>query len=329
MRFWAVFALIVLITLAFVMLRRAATGGAAGSRRAASSRRVAGGAGALPAVDWDGPAGCYPAAAVADCLAAARAVGGFGPADPAGQEALAAAAERISEKHGVGATAASLAAARNMEVALATRRAAPQAARHGAAMRREYEAGEAVLAIAGRRRLPPVAAMRQILAELGHSSARVRDMVASPAKLPPRMAAEAAAIFEADLGSRPNADRIRAAAQEYEDAVGRHLRRLGLDFKTEAALRAEGETALTPDFLLVRPAVFRVPGRPGAPVHWLDAKNYPAFDSRLTSASLERQAAKYTAAFGPGAMVFNGGVMCGARAGRPALLLDGSHLAPG
>jgi hypothetical protein len=202
-------------------------------------------------------------------------------------------------------------------------------------------AGEPVVAIAERLRVPPVAALRQILLELGHSAAAVRAMIADSAQMPPRLAREAPAVFEADLGSRLNAIRARARSQAYEDALGRHLRRLGLRFQTEDDLRRAHRTSgplLTPDYLLDEPVLID-----GSPVHWIDAKDYPMYGSRLVARSLASQAAKYTAAFGPGAMVFSGGVMCDARVSLPEagpkraakppkiasaepLLLDGSHV---
>jgi hypothetical protein len=51
--------------------------------------------------------------------------------------------------------------------------------------------------------------------------------------------------------------------------------------------------------------------------------------------SIAKQATKYTDAFGPGAMVFSGGVMCDARvlpegaSAEPPLMLDGSHVTVG
>ena len=155
-------------------------------------------------------------------------------------------------------------------------------------------------------------------------------MIADPTQLPARLAREAQAIFEADLGSRLNADKIRARSQAYEDALGAHLRRLGLEFQTEDDLRRAHEASdgqsplLTPDFLLSAPV--RIDGKT---VHWIDAKDYPMYGSRLVARSLASQAAKYTGAFGPGAMVFSGGLMCDVRvsAGLASpLLLDGSHV---
>jgi hypothetical protein len=120
------------------------------------------------------------------------------------------------------------------------------------------------------------------------------------------------AAAAADLGSRVNADRIRAGADAFEEEVGRRLRAGGARAVTEAAARAaaaaEGAPppALTPDFLLARPV--RINGRP---VGWVDAKNYMLTDSRLTLPGLRKQAEKYVAALGPGAFVFAGGAVAG------------------
>ncbi len=143
------------------------------------------------------------------------------------------------------------------------------------------------------------------------------------------VAREAPAVFEADLGSRLNADRIRAKSAAYEDAVGAHLRARGLGFKTENDLRAEHAARrdttplMTPDFLFTQPVTID-----GRRVAWLDAKDFMAYDGKLVAKSLARQAAKYTARFGPGAFVFSGGLMCDSKTARlGALVLDGSHIA--
>lgn len=298
---------------------------AAGLSRRPAGARTGGAASAASAasIAWDGPETCYPPRLVAECL---RAVGagrtGYGPAGPGLRAELAAAAEKLSAAHGVRVTAGQLEAIRNLEVGAAAGRAAARAAALAPALAREHAAGDGVLAIAARHRLPPLAVLRQLLAAGGLSKAQARAALADPARLPPRLAAEAPAVLEADLGSRLNADRIKAESQAYEERVGAHLRRLGLRFQTEDDLRAAG-SPLTPDFALEGPVTIA-----GQPVYWVDAKNYPAIDSPLVAASLEKQARKYTAHYGPGAFVFSGGVMCGSRAARlGALALDGSHLA--
>lgn len=343
--FISILVAVVLIILALVLAALLWT-----ARRHGPHEVVTGGRGESPeppAIDgvievaWDGPAACYPPKMVAECVKAAKAAkaaGGFGPVTPGEHATLAAEAVRIGKKHGVPISADKLIAIRNMEVALAARFSGLKAQRHGEAIAKEYAAGDPVLAIAARHKIAPLAVLRQILVEEGYGEAKIRAMVANPETLPPRLAAEAAAVFESDLGSRLNADRIKAKSQAYEDAVGAYLKGRGLEFKTENDLRAEHEAAtraqqepaplLTPDFLFTRPVAIG-----GRRVVWLDAKDYPLYGGKLVASSLARQAEKYTARFGPGAMVFSGGLMCGAGVmpksagmGPTPLLLDGSHI---
>jgi hypothetical protein len=188
--------------------------------------------------------------------------------------------------------------------------------------------GESVIAIAERLHLPPMAVLRQILAEEGLGAAALAD----PTQMPARLAREAEAISEAARGSRLNSMRIRDRSRAYEEALGRHLHSLGLQFQTEDDLRrahaAPGGQGplLTPDFLLSEPT--RINGRA---VHWIDAKDYPMYGGRIMTRSIAKQATKYTDAFGPGAMVFSGGVLCDARvlSMEPPLMLDGSQVTAG
>ena len=313
----AVILVILVILLAVVLRARGET---------CDDVRVGGGK-ALAEVSWGPPGECYPPKMVAECLRLVRAIPGFGPVSPDERAALASEAARMSDKYGVRLGAGQLVSMRNMEVALAAQRCGTRAQRHGESILAASRAGESVLAIAARHKLPPMTVLRQILIEEGNSETEVRNLIASPGGLPPRLSREAQAIFEADLGSRLNADRIRMKSQAYEDAVGAHLRGLGLDFETEDDLRrahsaVAGLPLVTPDFLLRRPVSID-----GRRVAWIDAKDYPAVDSRLVMTSLKKQAKKYTDRFGPGAFVFSGGVMCDSRTARlGALVLDGSHV---
>lgn len=308
--------IILVVALAFLLRARSR----ATQARGFAQRETRGGA-AQAALRWEGPRACYPPAMIAEGLRAVRRLPGYGPVNEAGRRQLAAEAARLGAKYGRPFGAPQLEAMRRTEVALAAQRRGGQAARLGGALAAAHAAGESVLALAARHDLPPLAVLRAILAEGGRSPAQVRAAVADPALLPPALAREAPAIHAADEGSRQNAERVRAEAQAYEDAVGAHLRARGLDFETEEDLRARG-VPLTPDFLFRAPVLID-----GRPVRWLDAKNYGAFDSPLTLKGLKKQAAKYTARFGPGAMVFGGGVMCGSKTARlGALVLDGTHL---
>jgi hypothetical protein len=194
---------------------------------------------------------------------------------------------------------------RRMERALAAGRAGTRAQRVGDRLARDFAAGGDIVELAAKYRLPPMCALRQVLIERG----------LDPRRPPAEFADAARAAAEADLGSAHHAAAIRAGADAFEARVADRLRELGLRFETEADLRRRGVADATPDFLLAAPV--RINGRP---VHWIDAKNYMMYGSRLVARSLQRQAAKYTARFGPGAMVFAGGVRCGAAVGDTLLL---------
>ncbi|MFA6165805.1 MAG: TPD domain-containing protein [Gemmatimonadaceae bacterium] len=261
---------------------------------------------ASPKVSIDWPTRCYPAELARDAAAAARAARGFGPIDDEERARLTRAARVLGERHKTPAFGyEQLASIRNQEVALRAGHAGARAFREAPALAAESAAGDTVLAIARKHNLPPLAVLRAILIERAYSANRVREMLAAPETLPKEFAAEAPAIFEADLGSRLNNDRVRARSDTFERVIEDKLRGTGAKFKTEGDLRAEG-SALTPDFLFGDEPV-RINGRV---VHWLDAKDYSMYGGRLVAASLRKQAEKYTKAFGPGAMVFRGGVAC-------------------
>ncbi len=316
---WLVAVVVLVVSLALLALRSLAARGTTSVRGGAPPR----------AVDWPAPSACLPEAMVAECLAAARAVAGFGPVGEAERAALAQHAARINGRYGAArVTVAALVSMRTMEAAVAAGRGGVLAQRAGAKILAAYRAGVPVTEIAARRRLPPLAVARQLLIELGRSAADVRALLREPANLRAdpetrALADQLGAVNAADLGSRVNADRIRAGATAFEETVARFLAAAGVKFETEETLRAaNAAVTLTPDFLLREPVTIA-----GRPVHWIDAKAYPMYGSRLVTKKLAQQAQKYTAAFGPGAFVFAGGVMCHTRV-PPAdpLLLDGSHL---
>jgi hypothetical protein len=311
----------------------------AGRARLPRGTAVYGGAKGQRPIRWDGPADCLPKEMVAAGLKFVRGMiresRQFGPANGEEISKLHAEARRLSRKYDAPMSGDQIVAMRDMEVAIESQTGGARALRYGPELLAANRGGEPVVAIAKRLRIPPMAVLRQILLESGHSPTAVRAMVANPAQLPDRLAHEAQAIFEADLGSRVNANRIRERSQAYEDALGDHLRTLGLEFLTENDLRRAHEASadpgplLTPDFLLSEPAHID-----GKTVHWIDAKDYPMYGGRLVARGLVSQATKYTTAFGPGAMVFSGGVMCNAGVlpnavnGPAVLLLDGSHVRP-
>jgi len=283
-------------------------------------------------VKWENDSTCYPQKMMKDAIHVVRSIPGFGPVNESERQILAKEATRLSNRYDATISVEQLIAMRTMELAITARRSGTRAHRLGEEIAAARKRGDSVLDIAIRYKLPPTSVLRQILIEDKHSTGKVRAMVADPTQLPPDLAAEAEAIFAADLGSRVNADVIREESQAFENTLGKHLRSIGIKFKTEDEIRDEYATGvrtgpmLTPDYLITKPV--RINGRP---VRWIDAKNYPLFNSQLVAKGLVKQATKYTRAFGPGAMVFSGGLMCGSSVLptsrlKPPLLLDGSHI---
>jgi hypothetical protein len=268
---------------------------------------------------------------VAGVRKAARAApGGFGPAPARELAELAALAQRLAAKHRAPITEAFVTALRDLAVNQEIRRSGVMALRHGEKIRALHGGGETICAIAARLRLPPMATLRQLLAEGGRSPGEIRALVARPDGLPAALRAELPQIQATDLGSRAQGLRTKSRSMAFEADVGAYLRAQGVGFATEEDLRREHDEhpdrpLLTPDFLLSAPVDCA-----GRRIHWLDAKNYPAVDAPLVATSTARQVARYTAAFGPGALVFNGGVMCGTalEAAPPGVLvLDGTAVA--
>lgn len=119
----------------------------------------------------------------------------------------------------------------------------------------------------------------------------------------------------------------RAASEAYEGAVGRWLEAAGVAYETEEARRAAWDAAppaargplLTPDFVIPGGALVN-----GRRVFWVDAKDMPGVATPFVTAKLRKTLRKYAAAFGPGALVYSGGLVDGFDPG--ALLLDGSAL---
>jgi hypothetical protein len=123
------------------------------------------------------------------------------------------------------------------------------------------------------------------------------------------------------MPDRLAASLISATAKQYECDVEVYLRELGCQFKTEDELRRE-RCPLTPDFMFDTPILIN-----GELVRWIDVKSYPAYDSQLVLASVERQVRKYVTHIGPGILIFNGGIRCNAQmATFGARIFDGSSL---
>lgn len=305
----AVFVMVILLVLLVVLMALIVGQGGHGAKGGGRRRKGQKEEAASRDLRWPAGGGCYPPATVKAWQQVVREVRaqtgeGFGPAGPAERAALEARADQLSRK-GVRTDLKKLLQIRSLALGMEGRRAEGRAAKLRPKILAARRRGRAVVAIAEDLKLPPMAVLRQI----------------SGRALPPDLARELPAIQAADLGSAPHQKLSHERAQAFEEELETYLRGEGLAFRTESDLRAEGAW-LTPDILL--DAAVRIDG---SEVRWLDAKNYPGVDADHLLGSARRQIAKYVSAFGPGAVVFAGGVMCGSRlAGQGALLLDGSQL---
>lgn len=238
-----------------------------------------------------GARGCYPPGLVTELLAVARQGKGYAPPTEKERQGFCAAAARLSAKHQVEVPSRALESMHQQERSLRARNRTSNPQSWHAKLRADRRRGLSVVESAARHDLPPMFVLKALGLKGG-------------AGVPCEGEALDAAL--ADAGSALHQRKTRARADGYEAVVGAELDRLGLPHWTEEDLRLDGEV-LTPDFLLKEPAELR-----GRSVAWVDAKNYAYYGNRLTLPGLKKQARKYTAAFGPGAMVFAGGHACAA-----------------
>lgn len=110
-----------------------------------------------------------------------------------------------------------------------------------------------------------------------------------------------------------NSIECEAASAETANAAENHfinyLRGLGIAMRDQAQLVEEQrdfDVKLTPDALFDEPIYIN-----DHLVHWIDFKNYVGANVAFTRKSNSRQAAKYTAAFGSGAIAYGKSVVAG------------------
>jgi len=174
----------------------------------------------------------------------------------------------------------------------------------------QYEAGTlSVVAIArANGDLPPVACARAILQEKGVAKQAIRKLLggASPSSLVaahPREVAEIELAKASDCASWASTDEA-TPSRAFERELERMLESRGVRFSSE--LVSTADEPLTPDILVhgeLRFGEFAV--------RWIDAKNYWGGVSDVFDKSARLQALKYVARFGPGAVVYSGGVTSG------------------
>jgi hypothetical protein len=277
-----------------------------------STRRTyTGGKSSILKLSWINP--CYPKEMINACQQFIQNMSfSFDPED---SQKFTNEAAKLSKKYNIQIDENQLISIRNMEIAL--KPYGLKALKYGAEILTDARNGLSVLTISKKYHIPPMSVLKQILIEMNNSESDIRMMISNPEQLPDFLASQANDIFNADLGSKVNSEKIRKASADYEVRLGNYLKSLGIHFQTENELR-KLNLQLTPDYLLTEPITIN-----GKKINWIDAKDYLMYESRLVAKSILRQSEKYTKAFGPGAMIFSKGVMCGAKI-HNTLLLDGS-----
>ena len=215
---------------------------------------------------------------------------GYGPLTEADREFYKKHAALLSAKHQTAVPPELLESVHGQERSLAARNRTSNPRRLRKKVWARRRKGEDALAIAAALDLPPLYVVKTIA-----QGSKRDDAVRPPTS------AERAAAERMDMGSSYHQKRNRVYADQYEDEIAAVLDKLGATYRSEDDLRRAG-MRLTPDFLLDRPLIIN-----GSPVSWIDAKRFVYYGNPLTLAKLKKQAKKYSAAFGPGAMAFASG----------------------
>ncbi|GIQ82568.1 protein of unknown function with TPD sequence-motif [Kipferlia bialata] len=191
-----------------------------------------------------------------------------------------------------------------------------------------YDRGVSVPDLARDWDFPPVNTMRAILKARQWDKAKVKAALQSPdTLLSTRDAREFRQAEAVDVVSKADQTAKAEKARLFEEVLRDHFSQLGVSYRVESDLIQEqkaaspdGTVTATPDLLLLDPVTIN-----GHPVHWVDAKCFYGADLPLPKKSAQKQAARYTKHFGPGAIVYMRG-FCDALDVPGALLLDATPL---
>lgn len=157
-----------------------------------------------------------------------------------------------------------------------------------------YGQGMSILQISEDADYPPVHLLRMIILHRGES---------------PRDKEQGELAQANDINSAECEVKTAKFAEEAEHYFITKLRELGMSLRDQNQLIEEQRGSalkLTPDGLLDEPVYIN-----GHLVHWVDFKNYVGAPIGFTRKSNTRQAAKYTEAFGAGAICYGKSVVAG------------------
>jgi CDAN1-interacting nuclease 1 len=180
-------------------------------------------------------------------------------------------------------------------------RSAHLAKRHGAEFVRRFDRGMSLVDVAEWVNLSPCMVARRFLElKLGVGRQAVTRMLREPGKWIEDVRVREAVVecVESDEHAGPFMDRQRAVVGvEGEFVLMERLRNVGLEFETEADLRARG-THKTPDVLLCVPVAFC-----GRVVCWIDSKGKFG-DEYFLRKDYTDAVSSYVGRFGPGMVVY-------------------------
>lgn len=183
-------------------------------------------------------------------------------------------------------------------------------------MAREYTAGADILTMSHKYNHPPLSILRVIFDSLRVApAADIRSVFTQ--------AAEPTDVFTgrdlAQYGRAAAADILESKLQRGVHQVAARNERIFVDKFRETGIRirtqddlaaeqiaADGRASLTPDLLFDEPVLIN-----GQHVGWIDYKDYVGTPVGFLMTSNRKQAAKYAARWGPGAIFYNGGVIEG------------------
>ena len=197
----------------------------------------------------------------------------------------------------------------------------------------QYDSGVGLLKLAEIHQYPALELMRIVLKKRGlkrqHVTAAINDPVAADAPLlrdrDRVQIMEALASDQAEADTRDRQIGLLESASAFENVLCEYFESRGVSLYREAELKAKqrrafGAPVLTPDLLLRSAVTIN-----GAPVAWVDAKN--TYGSSYSIVDDRKQLRRYTAEWGPGAVVYAAG-FCGGVDVDDILLLDGSTMLP-
>ena len=188
---------------------------------------------------------------------------------------------------------------------------------------RAYDRGADILMLSAKYDFPPLNLLRGILLRT-YDDGKIYNIFA--AREPPesvlagRDLAQFRLALANDADSVIDAQAIAKTAQANEDIFVDWVKQWQPKIRTQNELAAEqveqfGRAIITPDLLFAEPVYIN-----GEKIHWIDFKSYVGCDVQFIAKSNQRQAARYSAKWGKGALCYQLGFVDGLKVGDAMIL---------